>query len=400
MAVMQVANSDTGKKVIGAGCVLAIGICLLPFFLFMYLLASVFGILSAQAQTCGSSGGGGGTTTGPGGGGGGLSGVQLANARTIIGVAKGMGIGINGQIIAIATAEVESSLTNLPNGDRDSAGLFQQRPSQGWGTYAQVTNPVYAATIFLSRMTQVPNWQGATDPTAMGAVAQKVQGSAFPAKYATQISSSTGNGPSATSIVNGNQDAPSVAPDPAANKPGSGGGGGGTGQSCPNAGVDGYINPVADPAWGTLRTDQGIDYNPTVPLPVLAIGAGTITYSDIGHSGWPGPGGCLCTGGFIKYQLSAGPKKGLCIYVAENIINLLPVGTVVTAGEQIALASPPNTDSWTEWGWASCGGGSSPAVRGGGQNATAPSGGQAFTRFLIELGARTLYKPGPGPDIP
>src|SRR5688500_9978706 len=65
---------------------------------------------------------------------------QLANAATIIAVGKQLDIPAQGQVIAIATAMQESGLRNLDYGDRDSVGLFQQRPSQGWGTPAQLTD--------------------------------------------------------------------------------------------------------------------------------------------------------------------------------------------------------------------------------------------------------------------
>ena len=74
----------------------------------------------------------------------------------------------------------ESTLRNINYGDRDSLGLFQQRPSQGWGTPAQVTDPVYSTTIFIDRLLQVPNWERLPVTVA----AQTVQRSAFPDAYA------------------------------------------------------------------------------------------------------------------------------------------------------------------------------------------------------------------------
>ena len=80
--------------------------------------------------------------------------------------------------MALATAMQESLLRNINYGDRDPLGLFQQRPSQGWGTPAQVTDPAYSTTIFIERLLAVPGWD--TMPVA----AQTVQRSAFPAAYA------------------------------------------------------------------------------------------------------------------------------------------------------------------------------------------------------------------------
>jgi hypothetical protein len=83
-------------------------------------------------------------------------------------------------VIALATAQQESRLRNLHYGDRDSLGLFQQRPSQGWGTRAQVLDPAHAAGRFFDHLVRVPHWQTGrlTD------VAQAVQRSAFPGAYA------------------------------------------------------------------------------------------------------------------------------------------------------------------------------------------------------------------------
>jgi hypothetical protein len=92
--------------------------------------------------------------------------------------ARAHGVGFDGAAIGVATGIVESGLRNLNYGDRDSLGVFQQRPSQGWGSPAQVTNVRYAADQFFNRLVGF-NWRG-MDP---GAAAQRVQRSAFPARY-------------------------------------------------------------------------------------------------------------------------------------------------------------------------------------------------------------------------
>ena len=109
-----------------------------------------------------------------------LSDEQRQNAATIIGVARQKGAPPRAWLIALATAKQESDLRNIPYGDRDSLGLFQQRPSQGWGSPAQVLDPVYSTTIFLDRLLQVPNW----DRLPVTVAAQTVQRSAFPDAYA------------------------------------------------------------------------------------------------------------------------------------------------------------------------------------------------------------------------
>jgi peptidoglycan DL-endopeptidase CwlO len=109
-----------------------------------------------------------------------LSSQQRQNAATIIGVARGLGAPPRAWLIALATAMQESTLNNINYGDRDSLGLFQQRPSQGWGTPAEVTDPVYSTTIFVRRLLEVPGWESLPVTVA----AQTVQRSAFPDAYA------------------------------------------------------------------------------------------------------------------------------------------------------------------------------------------------------------------------
>jgi peptidoglycan hydrolase-like protein with peptidoglycan-binding domain len=117
-----------------------------------------------------------------------LSEEQKANARTIIGVGKGAGVPEYGWVVALATAMQESTLVNVAYGDRDSLGLFQQRPSQGWGSEAQVQDPVLASKAFYGVAPHTPNpglldiagWQSMSVTQA----AQAVQRSAYPDAYA------------------------------------------------------------------------------------------------------------------------------------------------------------------------------------------------------------------------
>lgn len=109
-----------------------------------------------------------------------LTPVQADNAATIAGVGTRLGIPDHAVSVALATAMQESGLRNLSGGDRDSAGLFQQRPSAGWGTHAQVTDPVHAATAFYERLRAEPGWARLSVTEA----AQLVQRSAKPDAYA------------------------------------------------------------------------------------------------------------------------------------------------------------------------------------------------------------------------
>ena len=85
------------------------------------------------------------------------SGDARSYAATIVQVGRDLGVPDYGIVIALATAMQESSLRNLDWGDRDSVGLFQQRPSSGWGTVEELTNPSYAARLF---------YGGPTNPNA------------------------------------------------------------------------------------------------------------------------------------------------------------------------------------------------------------------------------------------
>jgi murein DD-endopeptidase MepM/ murein hydrolase activator NlpD len=110
-----------------------------------------------------------------------LSTEQRNNARTIYAVGAQLGIPLRGELIAIATALQESTLINRTAAtDHDSLGLFQQRPSKGWGTPAQILNPVYASTAFYQHLRRVKNWQ----QMPLTQAAQAVQRSAYPNAYA------------------------------------------------------------------------------------------------------------------------------------------------------------------------------------------------------------------------
>jgi hypothetical protein len=113
---------------------------------------------------------------------------QLAHAATIIEVGRSRGVPPRAWVIALAAAMQESSLRNLPYGDRDSAGLFQMRPSMGWGTFAQVTDPTYAATAFYGGPDVPPDNPGLLDvdgwqQLSIAEAAQAVERSAYPDAY-------------------------------------------------------------------------------------------------------------------------------------------------------------------------------------------------------------------------
>lgn len=109
----------------------------------------------------------------------GLTEEQAKVAAIIVRVTKDEGLPVEAAVIALTAASQESGIRNLPYGDRDSLGVFQERPSQGWGTPAQVMDPVYATQKFYEHLKQMPRWE--TLPFALAA--QLVELSGHPDRY-------------------------------------------------------------------------------------------------------------------------------------------------------------------------------------------------------------------------
>lgn len=105
---------------------------------------------------------------------------QAENAALVAAIGVRRGLPARAVSIALATAYQESDIRNLETGDRDSLGLFQQRPSQGWGTEAQITDPVYSTNAFYDALVEVDGYEDMPITEA----AQEVQRSAFPDAYA------------------------------------------------------------------------------------------------------------------------------------------------------------------------------------------------------------------------
>jgi hypothetical protein len=104
---------------------------------------------------------------------------QTGNAALVAAVSMKRGMPPRAATIALATAFQESKIRNIRYGDRDSVGLFQQRPSQGWGTTAQILDPVYATNAFYDALVKFKGYETA-DITQ---IAQRVQRSAYPEAY-------------------------------------------------------------------------------------------------------------------------------------------------------------------------------------------------------------------------
>jgi hypothetical protein len=124
----------------------------------------------------------------------GLNQAQTDNAYIIVEVGRQMGLPRQAHVVAVATALQETNLRNLANPkvpsslklknegtgtNYDSLGLFQQRPSMGWGTVAQLMDPAHSSARFYAKLMRVGGWQS----MSVSAAAQAVQRSAFPSAY-------------------------------------------------------------------------------------------------------------------------------------------------------------------------------------------------------------------------
>ncbi|WP_369371431.1 hypothetical protein AB1046_22100 [Promicromonospora sp. Populi] len=150
-----------------------------------------------------------------------LSPQQADNAALVAGISLARDLPARAATIGLATAQQESDLINIDYGDRDSLGLFQQRPSQSWGTAEQIMDPVYSINAFYDVLVEVEGYED----MAVTVAAQTVQRSAFPDAYAQHemrsrawASALTGNSPGALTcelapVAEGNQPAPDVARD-------------------------------------------------------------------------------------------------------------------------------------------------------------------------------------------
>ena len=112
---------------------------------------------------------------------------QAAVASTIVGAVITRGLPERAAVLVLAGALQESKLRNIPpsEGDRDSVGVLQQRPSQGWGTVAQLSDVHYAATAFLEALVRISSWQTMSLADAVQTVQISADGAAY-AKHETE----------------------------------------------------------------------------------------------------------------------------------------------------------------------------------------------------------------------
>ena len=265
--------------------------------------------------------------------------AQIHNAAVIINVGADLKMPPRAWVIAVATAMQESRLTNLGNlgarNDHDSLGLFQQRPSSGWGTPAQVMDPVYASTKFYEKLKTIAGWE--TMP--LTAAAQAVQVSAYPDAYAKHE-------PLATQIVN-------LLADGAANAVGSS-----IAMVCASAGqvaASGWTLPVTGAVVGSgfrtpqRPTHQGVDLIIGRYNPIMAAASGVVSKVKCdedftGHQtcnvdGYPGKGGC---GWMVEIQHAGNVMTRYCHMVQRPFVH---EGQQVTAGDVIGRVGTSGNSS-------------------------------------------------------
>jgi murein DD-endopeptidase MepM/ murein hydrolase activator NlpD len=260
-----------------------------------------------------------------------LSQEQMHNAAIIVAVGQQYPTPARAWVIAIATALQESNLHNYGDlgarNDHDSLGLFQQRPSQGWGTPEQIMDPVYSSKKFYAKLLTVPHWQ--TIPLTRAA--QRVQRSAYPDAYAKHE-------PLATLVVNS---LTGGAANSAINE---------TVGNCVTDGqisAAGWTNPVPGSVVGSgfrtadRPTHQGDDLIRDRYKPIYAAAAGVVTLVrcqahladgtnwGCGRDGGINVFGC---GWYVEITHADNVITRYCHMVEQPMVH---VGQVVSAGQQI-----------------------------------------------------------------
>jgi murein DD-endopeptidase MepM/ murein hydrolase activator NlpD len=263
---------------------------------------------------------------------------QVRNAAVIINVGADLGLPPRAWVIAVATAMQESRLSNLPylgdQNDHDSVGLFQQRPSAGWGTPAQLQDPVYASTKFYEKLRTVTGWER----MSLTRAAQAVQISAYPDAYAKHE-------PIATQIVN-------LLADGAARAVGTA-----TDFRCAAAGqiaASGWTVPIPGNVGSGFRKPSrpdhdGVDIAAGKGSPIWAASSGEVILAKCGEDfagrftcdrdGYPGKGGC---GWFVEIRHAGEVITRYCHMVERPHVK---VGDLVVAGEVIGRVGSSGNSS-------------------------------------------------------
>ena len=263
---------------------------------------------------------------------------QLRNAAIIINTGADLKLPPRAWVIAVATAMQESRLTNLGHlgaaNDHDSLGLFQQRPSAGWGTPAQVQDPVYASRKFYEKLQTIRGWE----QMSLTRAAQKVQRSAYPNAYAKHESI-------ATQIVN-------LLADGAANAVGNS-----LAMVCAAGGqiaASGWTTPVKALVGSGFRTTkrpnhQGVDLMVGKYTPIAAVASGVVSMvkcdedkrgrRTCNEDGWPGKGGC---GWMVEIVHAQNVMTRYCHMIQRPFVT---VGSEVTAGQIIGRVGSSGNSS-------------------------------------------------------
>ncbi|MFI1995111.1 M23 family metallopeptidase [Actinoplanes sp. NPDC020271] len=263
---------------------------------------------------------------------------QVRNAAVIINVGAKLKMPPRAWVIAVATAMQESSLSNLGNlgsrNDHDSLGLFQQRPSSGWGTPAEIQEPEYAATKFYEKLKTIKGWEN----MSLTRAAQAVQISAYPDAYAKHE-------PAATQIVN-------MLAHGAANAVGSS-----LSMSCAGAGqtaASGWTIPVKAEVGSGFRSPerpnhQGVDLIIGRYTPIAAAASGIVSVVKCDEDfrgrktcnvdGYPGKGGC---GWMVEIQHAGNIMTRYCHMVQQPFVK---VNQKVTAGQIIGRVGTSGNSS-------------------------------------------------------
>ncbi|GAA4594303.1 hypothetical protein GCM10023107_30040 [Actinoplanes octamycinicus] len=241
---------------------------------------------------------------------------QVRNAAIIINTGAKMKLPPRAWVIAVATAMQESRLVNLGDlgarNDHDSLGLFQQRPSSGWGTPAQVRDPVYASTKFYEKLKKIPGW----DKKALTRAAQAVQISAYPDAYAKHEQA-------ATQMVN-------KLAHGAANAVGNS-----VSMVCAAGGqiaASGWTDPVHAEVGSAFRSPerpnhQGVDLIASRYTPIVAAASGIVSMVKCDEDfrgrktcnvdGYPGKGGC---GWMVEIQHAGNVMTRYCHMVQRPFV--------------------------------------------------------------------------------
>ncbi len=256
---------------------------------------------------------------------GGWNSAAVDNAAIIVATGDARHVPARGWVIAVATAMTESSLINSGTAtDHDSVGLFQQRPSQGWGSVAQLTDPVYASTKFYTALLQVPDWQ----TLGLGDAAQRVQKSAFPDRYSRYETD-------AEQVVTAVAGVASITDLPGASLADC--------STPPVVASGGWTQPVHAPIGSRFRppdrpTHQGVDLMAARNTVIRAVSAGRVVFAgcdtDTGNcnvDGSPNTPGC---GWFVEVIHTGGIGTRYCHMIRQPQVAL---GQHVMAGTVLGL---------------------------------------------------------------